>query len=511
MKKRSIALLLVVCLVSAVLSGCGDGSKTQKGQTPEDRAAANTINVALPEDLDDSLDPHKTVSATTREAMFNVFEGLMKPTPEGELVCALADHYTISDDRLTYTFTLRDGVKFHNGEPVTTEDVLWSIQRCIAPEDPAIFPIEALANIADIQAADEKTITITLAEPSNEFLSYLTLAILPRNYTEQDTAPVGTGPFKYVSRQPQVEVVLEKNGDYWGTPAQLDKVVYKVVENSDTLLMSLQSGAIDLCAHLTSTQVAQLPEDFHVEEGTMNLVTAMYLNHKVKPLDDLRVRKALCMGVDKQGIIDLAFDGYGTAIGSSVYPAFQKYFDDSLTHYYTRDVEGAKALLAEAGYPNGLTLKMTVPSNKKPYTDTAEVLVSQLAEIGVTLELQPVEWETWLEETYYNRNFETTIVGVDASNMTARALLERFVSDFRKNFINYNNREYDQLFRQAQATADDAEQTELYKAMAKNLTENAANVYIQDLADLMAVRNGLDGVRFYPIYVMDLSGVHYTK
>ncbi len=515
MKKRSLALLLVACLVGTVLSGCGDSSKTE---TPKDRAAANTINVALPEDLDDSLDPHKTVSALTREEMFNVFEGLVKPTPDGDLVCAVAENYKISEDRKTYTFTIRDGITFHNGQSVTAQDAVWSIERCLppadpdsAPKDPEIFPVKALGVIEKMEAVDDKTLVITLKEPSNEFLSYLTLAILPRDYTEQDTAPVGTGPFQYVSRQPQVEIVLEKNENYWGTPAQLDKVVYKVIENADTMLMSLQSGAIDLCSHLTGTQVSQLPTGFHVEEGTMNLVNALYLNHAVQPLDDIRVRQALCMGVDKQRIIDLAFDGYGKAIGSSVYPAFTKYFDDSLTNYYTRDVEKARALLAEAGYPDGLTLKTTVPSDKKQYTETAEVLASQLAEIGVTLEIQPVEWETWLEETYYGRNFETTVVGVDASNMTARALLERFVSNFRKNFINYNNAEYDELFRLVQATSDDAEQTRLYKEMARNLTENAANVYIQDLADLMAVRDGLTGVRFYPIFVMDLAGVHYEK
>ena len=508
MKKRSIALFLVACLVGTVLSGCGDSSKNQP---TDDRAAANIIHVALPEDLDASLDPHKTLSALTREEMFNVFEGLVKPTPNGDLMNAVAEHYEISEDQKTYTFTIRDGITFHNGQPVTAEDALWSIQRCKTPDSPEVFPVPALELIESMEAVDERTLVITLSEPSNEFISYLTLAILPRDYTEQDTAPVGTGPFKYVSRQPQENMILEKYENYWGEPAQLDQVVYKIIENSDTLLMSLQSGAIDLCSHMTSTQIAQLPEGFHVEEGTMNLVTAMYLNHNVKPLDDIRVRKALCMGVDKQAIIDLAFDGYGTPIGSSMYPAFGKYFDDSLTNYYTRDVEAAKALLAEAGYPDGLDLKMTVPSNKKPYTETAEVLVAQLAEIGVNVEIQPVEWQTWLDETYYGRNFETTVVGIDASNMTARALLERFVSDFRKNFIGYNNAEYDELFRQVLDETDDAKQTELYKKMERNLTENAANVYIQDLADLMAVRDGIEGVQFYPIYVLDLSQVHYVK
>ena len=125
--------------------------------------------------------------------------------------------------------------------------------------------------------------------------------------------------------------------------------------------------------------------------------------------------------------------------------------------------------------------------------------------------VQVVEWGAWLSEVYGNRQFQSTVVGVDASNMTARALLERFTSAADDNFINYQNTDYDALFQQAQATADDAEQTELYKQMERNLTEHAANVYIQDLADLVVLRNGLEGYQFYPIYVMDLSTVHYAQ
>ena len=121
MKKRALALIALVCLACAVLSGCGDSSTDE---TPEARAAANAIAVGIAQDLDDSLDPHKTVKAGTREVMFNVFEGLMKPTPDGDLIPAVAESYTVSDDHKTYTFTLREGVQFHNGEPVTAEDVV---------------------------------------------------------------------------------------------------------------------------------------------------------------------------------------------------------------------------------------------------------------------------------------------------------------------------------------------------------------------------------------------------
>nr|WP_325221979.1 ABC transporter substrate-binding protein [uncultured Oscillibacter sp.] len=518
MKRKLLEILLLLGLLCAVLCGCKDGSAAQ---TPEDESGSNEpaaqpaadhpneITVGIAQDLDESLDPHKAVAAGTKEVMFNVFEGLMKPTPEGDLIPAVAEKYEISDDQLTYTFTIRDGIKFHNGDPVTAEDVGESLARCKNGGD-GIFEVEAFSNIQHMETADSRSISITLGEPDSEFLSYLTTAVLPAGYDGQDTAPVGTGPFKFVSRAAQDNIVLERFDDYWGEKAYLDKVTYKIIENADSILMSLQSGAVDLFAHLTSTQVAQLGDEFNIEEGTMNLVQAMYLNHAEKPFDDVRVRQALCYAIDRQQILDLAFDGYGSLIGSSMYPAFGKYFDDSLTNYYTYDVEKAKALLADAGYPDGFAMTITVPSNYQPHLDTAQVIVEQLKQVGITAEILPVTWESWLNDTYMGRQFQATVVGVDASTMTARALLERFTSTAGNNFVNYNNAEYDAIFQAAIAAADDAAQTAAYKQAEANLTENAANVYIQDLADLVAIRKGLTGVRFYPIYVLDLSGIRYT-
>ena len=507
MKKKLLALVLLVSLLGTVLCGCG-GSSTE--QTETGRASTNEIVVGIAQDLDDSLDPHKAVAAGTKEVMFNVFEGLMKVSSDGSLIPAVAEKYTISEDHLTYTFTIREGIKFHNGDAVTAEDVLYSIERCAAASETGIVQVAALSAITGMEAADERTVVITLAEPNNEFLVYLTLAILPADYTGQDTAPVGTGPFKFVSRAAQDSIVMEKNEAYWGTPAKLDKVTFKVFENADSIIMSMQSGAVDLFSHLTSTQTAQLGEEFYVVEGAMNLVQALYLNHAEKPFDDPRVCQALCYAVDKQQIFDLAFDGYGFPIGSSIYPSFAKYFEEDLVNYYTQDIEKAKALLAEAGYPDGFSMTITVPSNYQPHIDTAQVLAEQLKAVGVTAEIQLVEWGTWLSDVYGGRQFQSTITGLTASTMTARYLLERFTTGHANNFVNYSSDEYDQLFREAQATYDDAAQTAIYKEMLTHLAENAVNVYIQDLADLIAVRQGIEGLELYPTYVLDLSPVGYV-
>ena len=203
-------------------------------------------------------------------------------------------------------------------------------------------------------------------------------------------------------------------------------------------------------------------------------------------------------------------DGHGTAVGSSMYPNFRKYFLPELADLYPHDTEKAKAMLAEAGYPDGFDLTITVPSNYQPHMDTAQVVAEQLRAIGVNVTIDPVEWASWLENVYSGRRYQATVVGVDASTLTARAMLERFTSTASNNFTNYSNAEYDEAFAAAIRAATDEEATAQYLRCEEILAETAANVYIQDLADLVAVRKGLSGYRFYPLYAIDLSTVTYT-
>ena len=516
MKKKLLALFLALVMVGAVLPGCGDGSKDPGGQGNNGKTGepvkGGEITVGIAQDLDDSLDPHQTVSAGTREVLFNIFEGLVKPNSDGEMIPAVAEKYELSEDGTTYTFTLREGVKFHNGQTVTAEDVVYSINRCAAvPEGQEKPLVAAFSAVKSVEALDEKTVAVTIAQRDLEFISYMTAAIIPADYENQDTAPVGTGPFRFVSRTPQQDFVMERFEDYWGTPAWLDKGTYKICENADALVMNLNGGSIDLCAHLTSAQASQLNQSFQVLEGTMNLVQAIYLNNQAKPFDNQLVRQALCYAIDRQGIMDMVADGHGTAVGSSIYPAFTKYFLPELVDKYPHDVAKAKELLAQAGYPDGFDMTISVPNNYQPHMDTAEVVAEQLREAGINVTIQPVEWSTWLDTIYDGRQFQATVVGVDAANMTARAMLERFTSDYGKNFINYNNPAYDALFQQAINAQDEATQTDLYKQMETMLADTAANVYIQDLCDLVAMRQDLGGLKFYPIYVLDLSTVYFTQ
>lgn len=513
---KSIRIAVVMILVALlVLTGCTKGGKkvaseANPGKTDiSAHARDNTVYIGVAQDFD-SLDPHHMTAAGTKEILFNVFEGLVKPDSSGQIVPAVASDVSRSADGLVYSFTLRDGILFHNGQPVEMDDVIYSIQRRWDGNDSAAY-LKALNVIKELKVEGKK-LDIILSEPSNEFLAALMdVYIIPKDNSELETSPVGTGPYRFVSRSVQDSLVLESFDSYWGEKGRIKTVVFKVLESADGLILGLQSGALDLVAHLSSDQTAQLDEGFNVVVGTMNIVQALYLNNAAKPFDDVRVRQALCYAIDRQAIIDIAFDGYGVPLGTSMFPSFAKYYVDSLTDYYSYDPEKARSLLSEAGYPDGFKMTISVPSNYTPHVNAATVIAEQLRDVGIYATLNLLDWSTWLSEVYSKRNFQTTVTGVTSDNMTARKLLERFGTTTGNNFTNYSNSEYDAVLALALSESDDAAQTELYKKLEINLTENAANVYIQDLADLIAVRNGLGGYVLYPLYVMDVSTLFWEN
>jgi peptide/nickel transport system substrate-binding protein len=302
--------------------------------------------------------------------LYNIFEGLVKPDKDGNLVPAVAASYDISADGTKYTFVLREGVKFHNGETVTADDVVYSLNRVagrLETSDPEVQVVPAFSVISDITAskdADGKdVITVTLASPNTELIGYFTCNIIPKNYAEQASKPIGTGPFKFESYKPMVGLVMVRNDDYYGTKAHLAKVTFSISESTDAAFLQLQAGNIDIFPYLTVDQAEQLKDQFKIEVGDMSLVQGLFLNNAEKPFDDVRVRKAMNYAVDKKEVLQMLNGGYGTAIGSGVYASFGLYYDKTLEDAYPHDEAKAKALLAEADYPDGFTFTVKVPSN----------------------------------------------------------------------------------------------------------------------------------------------------
>ena len=490
--KRFLSLLLVLAMTAA-LCACG-GGKSQ--------SAGDEFTVGISADLDTSLDPHvSSSSAGTREVLFNIFEGLVKPDTDGNLLPAVAEAVSVNETADVYTYTLREGVRFHNGNTVTVGDVVFSLSRAAGLETGEVL-VADLAAVSDVRAEGDRTVVVTLKAPDTEFNSHMTVAIIPEG-VDPAREVVGTGPFRFVSRTPQESVVLERFDDYWGEKAGPSRVTLKVIPDAQTMVMSLRSGAIDLAARLSSSQAASLG-DLKVLEGYNNIVQALYLNNDFEPFRDIRVRQALCYAIDKQKVIDLASDGHGTPLGSSMFPAFGKYFVPGLTNYYKPDPEKAKALLKEAGYEK-LSFTITVASNMPMHVDAAQVIVELLRDVGVEAKINQVEWAAWYKEVYSGRNYEATVVGLDAHGLAASDMLARFQSDHAKNFVNFRSEEYDETYAKAIGTVDSDAQTALFKQCETILTEQAANVYLQDVADFVVMQKDVTGWRFYPLYVMDLS------
>ena len=523
MKKfRNLCLLLLTVALTAVLGGCQDGkdgsTESQDNGSSQETEAEPTMGgsivVGIPQDLEDSLDPHKSVAAGTKEVLFNIYEGLVKPDEEGNYIDAVAESHSISEDGKVYTFQLRSGVKFHDGTEVTVDDVKYSIERCAGINGDGTPLVAAFSNVEKVETPDASTVEIYLKEADTEFLAYLIVAVVPQHCEDLDKNPVGTGPFQYVSRSPQENIVIEKFSDYWDTENQayLDQVTFKVVGDSNAIVTGLKSGTIDMYPRVNATQAAQLADDqdLQIYEGGMNLIQALYLNNAEAPFDDVKVRQALCYAVNRQEVLDMVADGKGTIIGSSMFPAFEKYYMPELADLYPQDIQKAKELLAEAGYPDGFDMTISVPNNYQQHIDTAQVLVEQLKQIGVNAEIQLIEWDSWLSDVYADRNFQSTVVGIDAAYLSGRALLERFASDAEKNFINYSNPQYDSLYEQVKKSTDDSEQIDLYKQMETLLAEDAANVYIQDMAAEVVLRKGYGGYVFYPLYVQDMAKIYKT-
>ena len=503
MKKKTLAIFLAFALLLS-FAACGS---TQSASTPT-RADEGELIAGIAQDLDESLNPYQMVSAGEKEILTNVYEGLYKVAPSGDYIPAVAESYTVSEDGTVYTFKLREGVKFHNGNTLTADDVLYSFATCKELTVDSTLPGQLEG--VDVKADGDKII-ITLPAANNDFLAYAALVyIIPSGSSDQCvTSPVGTGPFKYVSRSVQENIIFEKFEDYWGEPAKLNKVTCKIYEDNTAMITALNAGAIDMAAHLTLDQVAGLSDQYNVLEGTMNLVQALYLNNARAPFDNADVRRAVCYAIDVDELLAITADGHGTKLYTSIYPAFSKYFDESLSKLYPHDVEKAKELLANAGYPDGFSTTITVPSNYTPHVNAGQVLVQQLALAGIKAELVEVEWNTWVTDVYKGRNFDTTVCGFDASTLTANALLGRWVTGGSKNMISFSSAEYDELIAKATAETDDAVRTKLYKDAATVLAKEAANAYTQDLAEFTVLNKALSGYNFYPLYRIDFSTITY--
>ena len=505
MKKVLILLFAILALVS-----CTKDDEVQGQEAASDAVSGESlIRLTMPSEPD-NLDPYLSTASDTEAVMHNIYEGLVLFDQDGAIIPGLAESWEISDDRLEYTFHLRDDVTFHNGDHFDSADAAYSYGVISGLSTGK--PISSrFSTITGIETPDEYTLVLKLSEPNAAFLEGTRVAIIPEGYESSATAPVGTGPYEFVEYTPGQRIVLEKNDDYYDEAgmARIDRAEVYIMTDESAVVTALQSGQLDM-AQVTGSDAEILSRSFTIYSNPQNMVCLFAMNNDFKPFDDIRVRKAMNYAVNKDNIIYGAFDGYATRLDSNFSPVMGSYYNSDVENYYPYDPGKAEALLAEAGYPDGFEFTITVPANYQQHVNTAQIIAEDLKRVGIKAEIQLVEWGAWLEDVYSNGNYETTIIGL-TGKLDPYEILVRFVSDFRRNFFHYDNPRYDKLIKEAMVETDEERRAELYKECQMILTEDAACVWTCDPNLVIAARKDLKGYKAYPLTFTDLSALYYEE
>lgn len=469
-------------------------------------ANQSIVKIAVPTDPD-NFDPTKSVAAATAEIAFNIYEGLVKSNPDGQVVGALATDWEIDESNTEYTFYLREAY-FHNGQQVTPEDVVNALNRA---RDPQISQRAGNFEAIDSVSATGNLIKIKLSEPYAPLLFELTelaAVVYPKSATNLDNNPIGTGPYKFVEWRPNQHIKLVQFDQYWsGADPYYEEVYFNIMPDTNSQVLSIRTGDIDIVPRLDASFLHQVESNSNITvlSAPMNLVQILAVNNNHPALSDLRVRQALTMAINREEIIYGAAWGQGEPIYTGFSPAMPEFHNDQLANVLPYDPEKAKELLAEAGHEN-LKLTFQLPSAYSLHVHTGEIIAEQLKKVGIDIEIQMIEWGTWLERVYTQRDYDLSITGL-TGKLDPHTILSRYGSSNSRNFTNFNSQKFDRLIEEG-IKASPEERPDIYKAAQKILTEEVGGIYIMDPHAITVTRNHIQGWLDYPVYVIDVAALY---
>ncbi len=455
------------------------------------------------------LDPTSAAAGAIDSVLYsNVFEGLTRFGPDGSVNPGLAQSWEISEDGLVYTFHLAEGVKFHDGSAMDAEDVKFSLDRARA-EDSANAQKALFGSIAEVEAVDATTVKVTLSEPNGSFLFNMAwgdaVIVAPESIENIKQTPIGTGAFKFTNWVQGDNITLEKNGDYWGTPAKLDKVTFKFISDPTAAFAAVMAEDVDAFVGFPAPEnLPQFEADprFQVILGNTEGETILAMNNKLAPFDNVKVREAVAHAIDRQAIIDGAMFGLGTPIGTHFAPHNPDYVD--LTGMTQYDPELSKKLLAEAGFADGFktTLKLPPPSYARR---GGEIIASQLRAVGIETEISNLEWAQWLEQVFKGKDFGLTIV----SHTEPMDIGIYARPDY---YFQYDSKAFQDLNGELSVEADPAKRSELLKKMERMISEDYVNGYLFQLAFPTVAKKDVVGLwKDQPTQATDLTAVHWAE
>lgn len=454
------------------------------------------------------LDPTSHAAAAIDEVVYaNVFEGLTRFGPDGEILPALAESWEVSEDGLTYSFHLAEGVTFHDGSALSAEDVVFSLDRARGPDsiNAQKFLFE---DIETVEAADDRTVVVTLAQPNGNFpfnMAWGDAVIVSAQTAETNvTNPIGTGPFRFESWRQGDSLTLMRNEDYWGEPAYLERATFRFISDPTAAFAAVMAEDVDAFPVFPAPEtLIQFEADprFQVVVGTTEGETILAMNNRRAPLDDVRVRQAIAHAIDRQAVIDGAMFGYGTPIGTHFAPHHPAYVD--LTELSAHDPEHSRQLLEEAGV-KGLRLSLALPPPVYARRG-GEIIASQLREIGIETDIINVEWAQWLEQVFGNGDFDLTVI-----SHTEPMDIEIYGRD--DYYFGYGAPEFQALWDELNRTVDTEARNQLLGDLQRNIAENFVNGFIFQLAKAGVQRAELEGLWVnMPTQATDLTQVRWAQ
>ena len=484
MKKRVFALFTAMFLLCGMLAGCGPTGSSSTTTDGSDDGAKDTLIVAIPESPT-YMDPMVQASIGTYRVTTQMFDRLVMMDNDMNLVPGLAESWEVIDDTTT-VFHLRQGVKFHNGEEMTSEDVKYSLERCIA--NPGVNYNYLI--IESITCDDDYTVTIKTSAPFNALLYRLSLDAASIICKSADTSaeefnknPVGTGPFKFVSWELGGDVVLEAFEDYWGGAPAVKRVIFRTIPEALNRTIGLETGEVDLAYDLGITDLESLADNASVTTLTSPSTTVWYVGMNVQkaPFDNEKVRQAVAYALDPQGYIDLVFSGEATPANYTMLPpSVDGYVSDCSD--YSCNVEKAKELLAEAGYPDGFSTTLWC-SDTQVMRDSAVVIQEQLRQVGINAEVKTLESGQFQSETGNGAHdmFIMSKTSIDPDSML-RSMYHTEALGPSGNRCFWTTPEVDALIDEASTTTDTEHAMELYAEIQSKVAEAApqSGIYIID-------------------------------